>query len=57
MDTVFFYRLVEAVRQSLEAAGFSNGNGHPAPLEHALEQPESRVSGEGTNLLKDAKSE
>ena len=31
----------------------ARGNGHQAPLEHALEQPETRVSEEGTNLLEE----
>jgi small conductance mechanosensitive channel len=32
------------------------GNGHQAPLERVLEQPETRVSEEGTNLLEEQKA-
>jgi small conductance mechanosensitive channel len=38
------------------AVGVAAGNGHQAPLERALDQPETRVSEEGTNLLEDSKA-
>jgi small conductance mechanosensitive channel len=37
--------------------GAANGGPHTTPQEHALEQAESHVSDEGTNLLKDGKAE
>ena len=34
-----------------------NGNGKETPMDRALEQPETRVSEEGTNLLKGSRAE
>jgi hypothetical protein len=41
----------KTTRAAIDAA-----NGHQHPIEHALEQPETRVSGEGANLLTDEKT-
>jgi small-conductance mechanosensitive channel len=48
---------LERATQTAESASPQNGSGRSAPLEHVLEQPETRVSEEGTNLLKDSKAE
>jgi small-conductance mechanosensitive channel len=48
---------LEPANEGAETAPPGNGNGHTAPLEHVLEQPETRVSEEGTNLLKNSKAE
>jgi small conductance mechanosensitive channel len=46
---------VERDNRKASTASAAAGNGHRAPLDRALEQPETRVSGEGTNLLGDRK--
>jgi small conductance mechanosensitive channel len=43
--------------QAATAAPHANGNGTTTPVDRALAQPETRVSEEGTNLLKESRTE
>ncbi len=43
--------------QAAAAAPHANGNGTSTPVDRALAQPETRVSNEGTNLLKESRAE